>query len=95
LNSLDKNGIEKREYAYLSGTASPQSIPVDPSFAIKSTIREWNLFTIVKVRFTASIDIPAGYDTSNGEVDPLKKNPIGYIEIRFNTIDFVNNGFSG
>jgi hypothetical protein len=38
-----------------------------------------NQRTIVKVRFTAPIDIPAGYDTSKDIVDPASKTPIGYI----------------
>jgi len=47
------------------------------------------------VRFTAPLDIPAGYDTSTGNVDALSAPPIGTIKLKYNTKDSVNNGWSG
>lgn len=62
---------------------------------IDSLVREVNYYTTVKVAFTAPLDIPAGYDTSPTIANPLYKNPIGYIQLFFNTHDLVNNGFDG
>lgn len=39
--------------------------------------------------------IPAGYDTSVGISDASLKNPIGYIDVEFNTQDNLINQYTG
>jgi len=38
------------------------------------------------------MDISPGYDTSNGETDPLNKPAVGYLFFDFNTLDYINGG---
>ncbi|CAD8140771.1 unnamed protein product [Paramecium octaurelia] len=97
IDSTDSTGNVQREYNYNQAYAVPDPITsaTDPTFSIKSTIREANQYTVIKATFTAPLDIPAGYDTSSPGQDPLSAPPIGTLRYKFNTKDFVNSGYPG
>lgn len=69
-----------REYQNLEGSTNPVAInpTTDTNFMLASTIREVNENTVVRIRFTAIIDIPTGY-ASGEAVDSLNNPPVGYI----------------
>lgn len=48
-----------------------------------------NVEARIVVKFYTPRTIPSGYDTSVGISDPSLKNPIGYIDISFSTLEYI------
>lgn len=60
-----KGDVSLREYTNFKGTTAPKQLDIvnDPYFLVDSSVLEESELTIIKLRFTAPLDIPAGYDT--------------------------------
>lgn len=79
----------KREYQTSGAAAKPQLLT---DLVITSAERETGRPTRVIVSFTTNMQLSAGYDTSNGQLDPLLKPAVGYLFFDFNTQDYINGG---
>ena len=63
--SQSSGDVSLREYTNFKGTTAPKPLDIeeDPYFLVDSSVLEESELTIIKLRFTAPLDIPAGYDT--------------------------------
>ena len=80
------------EYSTPGVTTQPDPLTV---YSFNAVVQEHDLKTIYRFSFKTNIKIPAGYDSSVNVVDPLLKNPIGTIQVDFNTRDSWVGGSSG
>lgn len=80
------------EYSTPGVTTQPDPLTV---YSFDAVVQEHNLKTIYRFSFKTNIKIPSGYDSSVNVVDPLLKNPIGTIQVDFNTQDNWVGGSSG
>ncbi|KAL4501728.1 hypothetical protein ABPG72_018779 [Tetrahymena utriculariae] len=90
ITSKDKDGKVTQEYSNKDATTKPAILSqITDKFQITTQEHEMDQEARIVVQFISPRNIPAGYDTSVGITDPNLKNPIGFIDVQFNTLDYL------
>ncbi|KAL4449717.1 hypothetical protein ABPG74_008090 [Tetrahymena malaccensis] len=94
ITSKDASGNVSQEYSNQGATTSPSFLSQSPypagnSYSYTTNVMQDKIEARIILSFYTPRDIPPGYDTSVGISDPSLKNPIAYLDIIFNTRDFI------
>ncbi|EWS71333.1 hypothetical protein TTHERM_000331066 (macronuclear) [Tetrahymena thermophila SB210] len=94
ITSKDTSGNVSQEYSNQGATTNPSYLsttayPAGNSYSYITNVMQSQIEARIILSFYTPRDIPPGYDTSVGISDPSLKNPIAYLDIMFNTRDYI------
>lgn len=89
------NDSQLLEYSGGSGAPKSEAFVLGSTLFVNTTCNEINENSVLRFRFTATTNIPAGYQSDLSTVDVSLRSPQSYISVFFNTYDLYNQNRNG